>query len=347
MTATIACWVILTYCFPVWQSVPYIFIGGPVGSGKTRLFDLLARTVFRPLFSSNMTSAALYRSLHSQGGALLLDEAERLREIRSPDVAELLSMLLAGYRAGGCATRLEPVGDTFRTVTFQVYGPKAVGCVQGVPPALASRCIPVMMFRAPPGSDKPKRRIDGDPDTWQRLRDDLHALALGHGPDFLALAGRSDVCPAGIDGRHYELWQPLLSLAAWVESHGMSDLLGVLQQHALATIDSGRDEAVADCDETLLRMLAEAVQSGERPEPGELLKRAQEAEPAAFKNWSARAVTSHLKRYGVPTPKKSMGRRVFRDVTVDHLQRIQDAYGIDLDLPPRPSTVPDEAQDTQ
>ncbi len=41
-----------------------------------------------------------------------------------------------------------------------------------------------------------------------------------------------------------------------------------------------------------------------------------------------------------------MGRRVFRDVTVDHLQRIQDAYGIDLDLP-GPSTVPDSAQDTQ
>src|SRR6516164_10108058 len=129
-------------------------------------------------------------------------------------------MLLAGYKRGGQATRLEPVGDTFRPVAFDVYGPKALACIAGLPPALASRCIPVVMFRAEKGSLKPKRRIDADPEGWRRLRDDLYALALEHGADWLGLAQRADVCPSGLDGRSYELWQPLLALAAWFEGHG-------------------------------------------------------------------------------------------------------------------------------
>ena len=59
-----------------------------------------------------MTGAALFRTFHTQGGCLLLDEAERLRNTQDPATAEILSMLLAGYKRGGTATRLEPVGDT-------------------------------------------------------------------------------------------------------------------------------------------------------------------------------------------------------------------------------------------
>jgi hypothetical protein len=60
-----------------------------------------------------MTGPALFRTHHAAGGALLYDEAERLRQ-STPDQQELQSMLLAGYKRGGCATRLEPVGDSFR-----------------------------------------------------------------------------------------------------------------------------------------------------------------------------------------------------------------------------------------
>ena len=77
--STLAVWTMLTYGCSVWDAVPYLYIGGPLGSGKSRVFDILLRLVFRPLLSSSMTGAALFRTLHSQGGVLLLDEAERLK----------------------------------------------------------------------------------------------------------------------------------------------------------------------------------------------------------------------------------------------------------------------------
>jgi hypothetical protein len=148
-TAMLALWVMLTYIFQAWGSVPYLFVGGPTNSGKTRLFEILSRLVRRVLSSSNLTAPALFRTLNDRGGTLLFDEAERLKQ-PTPDVQEVLSMLLAGYKRGGQATRLEAVGDSFRTVSFDVFGPKALACITGLPSALASRCITIMMFRAGP-----------------------------------------------------------------------------------------------------------------------------------------------------------------------------------------------------
>ena len=84
IVATLSLWVMLTYTYHAWPSVPYLNIGGPQESGKTTMFRVLARLIFRPLESSSMTAACLFSSLHERGGTLLLDEAERLRD-STPD----------------------------------------------------------------------------------------------------------------------------------------------------------------------------------------------------------------------------------------------------------------------
>lgn len=326
-TATLALWTVLTYLYPVFDAVPYLYVGGPLASGKSRVFEVLARLVFRPLSSSSLTGPALFRTLHDRGGTLLLDEAERLRH-PGPEQNDLLAMLLAGYKRDGQAIRLEPVGETFRPVSFDVYGPKALACIKGLPPALASRCITLWMFRAAKDCPKPRRRIDGEPGTWRRLRDDLHALALSNGPAWLALPGRADVCPA-MTGRAYQLWQPLLALAAYLEDQGAEGLLGLMQTHALDTIGQGQEDATPDVDETLLRLLADALREGEQPTAGDVLAKAQEADERGFRNWSARAVAEHLRRYGLTTH-KIRGRKVYGQDEAGRLRKVQDSYFVDL-----------------
>ncbi len=185
--STLALWTVFTHCFQAWDAVPYLSLGGPANSGKSRVFELLTRLVFRPMNTSNVTGPALFRTLNDRGGVVLLDEAERLKQ-SDPAQQEILSMLLAGYKRGGRATRLEKVEDNFHPVQFDVYGPKALACIAGLPPALATRCIHIAMFRSGPNSEKPRRRIDDAPNEWQRLRDELHVLALEHGSTWLALA---------------------------------------------------------------------------------------------------------------------------------------------------------------
>jgi len=338
--AMLTCWSMLSYVFPVFDAVPYLAVGGPAGSGKSRVFELLGQVLLRPLGTSNVSNPALFRSLHSFGGVALLDEAERLRESRSPEVQELLSSLLAGYKRGGCATRCEAAGDgQFVMRHFSVFGPKALACINEVPSTLATRCLAVPMFRSPPGSRKPRLRVEADAQRWQMLRDALHILAMEHGSEWLALPGRQDVVPE-MSGRNFELWQPLLAIAAWLEEHGARGLLDLLRQHALLLIESSREAATPPDDEALLRALARAVGSGIAPTASELLATVIDADPSLFRHWSPRAVSAHLGRYGLRS-RKTNGRQVFDPATGD-LLRVQQAYGIDLDLPtdPTPDDVP-------
>jgi hypothetical protein len=318
----------LTYCYPAWPAVPYLYIGGPMESGKTRVFEVLEQLVFRPLCSSNMTAPTMFRTLHDRGGTLLLDEAERLKQSSDPSTGELMSMLLAGYKRGGQAMRMEAVGDTFQTRTFQVFGPKALACIAGLPPALASRCITITMFRAAPNSEKPRRRVAVYP--WQPLRDQLHVLALEHGPEWLALADRTDVCPT-MSGRNYELWQPLLALAAWIEQHDELGLLKLVQDYAQSSIDAGRDDKTPFEDEILLRLLADALRLGERPRASDLLTQARVRDPDYFEPWTARGVSARLKRYGLET-RKSDGDKVYGPWLLEVLRRVETSYGMDLGL---------------
>jgi hypothetical protein len=336
--AMLSCWSLLTYLSPGLGAVPYVAVSGPMGSGKSRILELLQKVAFRPLLTSSTSEAAIFRSLHAFGHTALLDEAERLRD---PEMQGLLTNLLAGYKRGGCASRCEQAGDGQIVMRhFSVFGCKAFAAINEVPPTLASRCIAVPMFRSPRGSIKPRLRVDDDAELWQRLRDALHILALEHGSEWLALPRRQDVVPE-MSGRNFELWQPLLSIAAWLEDRGARGLLDLLRRHALLLIESSREAATPPDDEALLRALARAVGSGIAPTAGELLATVSEADLSLFRHWSPRAVAAHLGRYGVRS-RKCNGRHIFEPSPGD-LLRVQQSYGIDLDLPPldpTPDNVP-------
>jgi hypothetical protein len=229
-----------------------------------------------------------------------------------------------------------------------VFGPKAIACINGLPPALASRCVLVPMFRSPPGSDKPRRRVDADPMRWPRLRDALHAATLGPlGKAAVELADAADLCPLG--GRQYELWQPLLALAAWVDCErslrrtrlrtaaGAIDrgpeawaepLHPRLLEYARKLCDAGSEALLPEEDFLLLWTLTHAVVRGREPNCKSVLEAARRADPDALRGVTARRVAEVLKRYGLVTDRNN-GRRIYR-TSLDQLRKIEARYGVDL-----------------
>lgn len=327
ITATLALWTMLTYAYPAWSAVPYLSVGGPLGSGKSRVFEVLSRLVYNPLHSSNLTAPCLFRTLHSQGGTLLLDEAERLND-RTPDAGEIRSILLSGYKRGSRAHRMERVGDDFRPVSFDVYGPKAIAGISSLPAALTSRCIKIMMFRASKDSPIPKRSIDRKERVWAELRGDLHGLALARGASFVGLAHWQPKCD-GLNGRDLEVWRPILAMAKFVEDAGADGLLEIMKEYALQSAQSTNDEIVPESDEILLQMLKQQV--AEKPwgiTAGELLEKAKEEHPVIFSRYGARGIGAVLNRYGIKSHRTG-GKRYFRP-NDSQWQAIEASYGIDL-----------------
>ena len=330
-TAVLALWTMLTYAFPAWSVIPYLSIGGSMGSGKTRVFEVLNRIVYQPLPSANMTAPCMFRTLDAQGGTLLLDEAERLRD-RTPAASEIRSILLSGYKAGNPARRLERTTDgKYKPIVFDVYGPKAIAGIARLPEALESRCIRLTMFRAPQDSRVARRRIDENPRLWMELRDDLHAFAMTQGPRFVELSRRADLC-SEFGNRDHELWQPLIALAS-IQDAGTSGLVRTVKDFARSLIESRVVDQTPEPDEILLRQLAGLVKKGDHDKtPSDLLAvvRVSLAQDGVFRGWSPKGVSHALARYGICTMKSTNGRRTYRYVTLDQLRLVEDRYGVDL-----------------
>jgi hypothetical protein len=326
---TLSLWTMLTYTYPVWPAVPYLSVGGSLSSGKSRLLEVLGLLIHNPIHSSNITAPSLFRTLHTQGGTVLFDEAERLND-RTPDAGEVRSILLAGYKRGGQATRLEKIGDGFQPTSFEVYGPKAIAGISSMPPALASRCIRMTMFRASKTSPVPRRRVDPTAAIWTELRDDLHCMALSYGPRLTAMADWLPDCK-NLNGRNLELWLPILAIAKAVEEAGMEGLVKAVEQYAMSSIESVHEDVVPEVDEVLLRLLRQGM--ADKPwglTAGEILETAQKDEPALFARYSSRGVGAVFNRYGIKS-QPSGGKRYFRP-DEKQWKAIEESYGIDFEL---------------
>jgi hypothetical protein len=324
---TLALWTMLTYLYPIWGAVPYLSIGGSLSSGKSRLLDILGLLVCNPVHSSNLTAPSLFRTLHTQGGTVLFDEAERLND-KTPDAGEIRSILLAGYKRGGQAMRLEKVDDVFQSMSFDVYGPKAIAGISSMPAALASRCIRIMMFRAGKDSPVPRRRIDPLASAWRDLRDDLHCVALACGTRLTAIADWQPRCER-LNGRNLELWLPILAIATLIEEAGMEGLVSEVERHAIKSMDSAHEDAIPELDEVLLRSLRRMLE--DKPwgiTPGALLEAVIAEEPSLCPRHTPRGISTILTRYGIKTGRTG-GKRLFR---VDNRQwkAIEASYGVDL-----------------
>ncbi|MHC4476776.1 MAG: hypothetical protein ACYTEL_14110 [Planctomycetota bacterium] len=339
VTATLALWTMLTYGYPVWPAVPYLSIGGPLGSGKSRVFEVLTLLVYNPLHSSNLTAPCLFRTLHSQGGTLLLDEAERLND-RTPDAGEIRSVLLCGYKRGGRAHRMEKRGDEFRPVSFDVYGPKAIAGIANLPTALASRCVRIMMFRAGKDSPIPKRRIDSRLKVLAGLRDDLYAMALSQGRTLAEMPCWPSEC-SNMNGRDFEVWQPIMAMARFVEEAGAEHLVEIVREYAVKSAESTNEDIVPESDEILLRLLKEQLADEPRGiTAGALLEKAKIENASIFARYGARGIGGILNRYGIKSH-RSGGKRYFRP-TENQWRAIEASYGIDLKL----TESKDETEDT-
>jgi hypothetical protein len=145
----IAAWVLAAWLSVVWDRFPHLSIYSPEKRcGKTRLLEVLKLIVPNPIFTSSISSAALYRLI---GGSaikptLILDEAQSLSRVRSESAETLRELLNAGiekdtkvFRCGG--KKMEQVK------VFPIYSPKIFAQIGEPDAILADRSLPIEMTR--------------------------------------------------------------------------------------------------------------------------------------------------------------------------------------------------------
>lgn len=142
----IAVWILLTYCYDAFRILPMLGIVSPVKRcGKTTLLEILQSLTNKGLPASNITPAAIYRTIEKYHPTLLVDEADTFLK----DNNELRGVLNSGHKkAMAYVVRLQ--GEEHETVTFSTWCPKAIAMIGSLHDTLEDRSIVVHLRRKTP-----------------------------------------------------------------------------------------------------------------------------------------------------------------------------------------------------
>lgn len=131
-------YVVATYLYDQFVSLPYLHLRGPYGSGKSQGLQTLGAIAYHAInLGTAASDAVLYRTIDRYRGTLLIDELDT----RRTDVQDALTKILnVGYHRGGVVWRCNENDN--QPEPFAAYGPK-IFCTRRSfgDIALQSRCL--------------------------------------------------------------------------------------------------------------------------------------------------------------------------------------------------------------
>jgi hypothetical protein len=201
-----ALWALYAHCFDAFEVAPLLGVTSPVKRcAKTRLTELVARLVPRPLSVANLTPAAAFRAIERYRPTLLFDEADRSLK----DNPELNGILNAGHTRDS-AHVMRCVGEEAEPRLFSVWAPKLVAGIGRQAGTLEDRSIVIELQRKRPDQKVAPLR-QRNKAALEPLRRRAARWAADH-LDQLTLADPETPSLGGND-RAADNWCPLLAIA--------------------------------------------------------------------------------------------------------------------------------------
>jgi DNA primase len=213
-----AYYVLLSWVYDLFETLPYMRALGDYGTGKTRFLQTIGSICYRPMFVSGAsTTSPIFRMIDMFQGTLVIDEADFGN---SDAEAEIIKILNVGYYRGGVVLRSEkdPTSkyDEYWPSAKSVYGPKILATRRPFTDrATESRCLTKRTTTARPRPEIPFVLGRGFWQEAQGLRNQLLLYRLrSHRPVELTM----DLADTSVEPR---LNQVTMALKAMVDDETM------------------------------------------------------------------------------------------------------------------------------
>lgn len=145
----LALYTMMTYYYELFDSIPYLFINGKKGSGKSVLGSALHLLCFNAKMATDISDASLFRMTSLEGGTLILDEMEQLTSRKRGTESTMGVVLKGGYKRASNVYRAD-TEIALKTNRYDSYGPKVIINIFGLDDVIKDRCIPINTFRYNP-----------------------------------------------------------------------------------------------------------------------------------------------------------------------------------------------------
>jgi hypothetical protein len=213
----IAAAIALASWFPdCFEAAPYLWIAGPLGSGKTQLLKLLWCICRRGLLVGDVRAGSIYQLLDTWNPTLLVDELELGSSGANPD---LLRLPRSGSVPGTPTVRN---GKRFSTYGFKIFSSRQpLGDA-----ALSSRGLIISM--SPTACDTPPL----DKAAMRKLEKEFQSRLCMLRVKYHSAVKRQYSSPMDLDGLSPRMKQIARALAAPLlgDAAATSDLLGILRE---------------------------------------------------------------------------------------------------------------------
>lgn len=147
----ISLYIYATYFYELFAQMPYLFLNGEKGSGKSTLDKALYLLCFNAKLSVDISEASLFRVCSFEGGTLILDEIEKFTSRAKTTDSTMASVLKAGYSKSGKVYRYN--SDKNASEGFDIYTPKIISNIFGLDDVIGDRCIEIRTYRYDMDSD--------------------------------------------------------------------------------------------------------------------------------------------------------------------------------------------------
>jgi putative DNA primase/helicase len=202
---TAALWVLHGHTIEATYLSPILLITSPVyGCGKTSLLTVLRELVQRPLPTSNISPAALYRCIEAYQPVLLIDEADSFAKLSD----ELRNILNAGHTRA-MAYVVRTTGDNHEPKSFSTFGAKVLAAIGKMPPTVVSRSVQIKLKRLAAGESVERLRLDRL-DHLKPLAQRAARWAIDH---LDQLRAADPDIPPTLRLRHADNWRVLFAIA--------------------------------------------------------------------------------------------------------------------------------------
>lgn len=140
---SLALWVLFSWLHDAFDISPILDFRSPTKRcGKTTALKVISRLVPRPLMTSNISTASLFRSIEFFKPTLVIDEVDTFLRFNE----EIHGVLNAGHERD-CAFVLRVEGDNLEPKRFCVWGPKVLAGIGRRKDTLQDRSIAITMKR--------------------------------------------------------------------------------------------------------------------------------------------------------------------------------------------------------
>lgn len=168
----IACWIIATYCYTLFEQFGRLYNRAERGSGKTKQARVCKNLVFNPMWITKGTESSQFRDAEATCGTFIVDNMDKLH----PDLKNSIEHYIETAWMREATYRLTNK-DSMMTEKFQAYSPMMINNILGLDENTIDKTFEIPMLQSINPNIK-IQKVTSKSEDWENLRDNIRCWML-------------------------------------------------------------------------------------------------------------------------------------------------------------------------